>query len=181
MRRFKEIFALCALMAAAGCGNYSGGNQVSAERKESGEEPNFGSATDITSNNGQRETNALNAADNGLGGPAQRASGNYQSQPLPGQASDQELAKKVKVSLTTGSLGTTGVLAEEQLTKIDVSVQDGVVTLRGPVASEDEKRIIEKQVSGMKGVKSVRNELTVGGRQVDDHIDPLVPRGPGNQ
>jgi osmotically-inducible protein OsmY len=56
------------------------------------------------------------------------------------------------------------------------------VTLRGPAASEQEKQNIEKQVSGMKGVRGVHNQLTAGGRNVTDKpIDPLVPRGPGNQ
>jgi hypothetical protein len=164
---------------AVSCGNYSGGSKVSANLNESSEDPNFGSATDIRGVNEHSSTNALNDADNGLGGPMQRQSGNYQSQPLPGQASDDELAKKIKVALTTGSTGTTGVLAENQLTPIDVGVRNGEVTLRGPVSSEEEKQTIQKQVEGMRGVRSVRNELTVGSRTVQDRAtDPLVPRGP---
>jgi osmotically-inducible protein OsmY len=175
------IFVVVAVLGAAGCSDYSGGNQISTAQNESAEQPNFGSATDISSQSGST-TNNQNAADIGLGGPMQRATGNYQSQPLPGQASDQELEKQIKVALTTGSMGTTGVLAKDQLTRIDVAVQNSVVTLRGPVSSEQEKQIIGKQVSGMKGVASVRNELTVGARPLQDKpLEPIVPRTPGNQ
>jgi hypothetical protein len=181
MRDYRHFIGAICVAFGVGCGNYSGGNQVSAEKNESGEQPNFGSATDIVSDQ-RRSTNDVNSADVGIGGPVQRASGNYQSQPLPGQASDEELAKKVKVALTTGSMGTTGVIAEDQLTTIDVSVQNGVVTLRGPVASEQEKETLGKQVSGMKGVNSVRNELTIGRRSGSPAAtDPLVPRTPGNE
>jgi hypothetical protein len=183
MKNLKPLFVAATLASlAVGCGNESGGSQVSANRNESGENSNFGSATDIRGPDQVSSTNSLNEADNGLGGPVQRESGNYQSQPAQGQASDEELAKKVKVALTTGSMGTTGVLAENQLTPIDVKVQNGEVTLRGPVSSDQEKQTIQKQVEGMKGVRSVRNELTVGGRTVSDQAtDPIVPRPPQNR
>jgi hypothetical protein len=165
-----------------GCGDYNSGEQISSAN-ESGKSPNFGSATDVVPSDGRTvNTNNLNVADNGIGGAPQRATGNYQSQALPGQGSDQELAKQIKVALTTGSVGTTGSIAEDQLTKIDVQVQNGVVTLSGPVASEKEKEIIEKQVAGLKGVKSVVNNLNPGGRNVSDKtLEPLVPRAPGNE
>jgi hypothetical protein len=178
MRDYRYVLGAIVVALGIGCGNNPGGKQSAGN--ESGEQPNFGSATDIVTDQ-RRSTNDVNSADVGLGGPVQRASGNYQSQPMAGQASDEELAKKVKVALTTGSMGTTGVIAENQLTAIDVSVQNGVVTLRGPAASEQEKETIGKQVSGMKGVSSVRNELTIGGRAPQAPTEPLVPRGPGNQ
>lgn len=167
----KALFLAAGLALAAGCGD-SG----------SGEAPSFGSATDIRQEGQHRTTNAANEADNGVGGPVQRQTGNYQAQPAPGQASDDELARKVKVALTTGSMGTTGVIAENQLTKIEVKAQNGVITLQGAVSSEEEKNSIEKQVAGMKGVRSVRNELTVGGRDRESQpTDSLVPRGPGTE
>jgi osmotically-inducible protein OsmY len=176
MRKWESLFAIGAAILWTGCSDHSGGKQASSE---SAEKENYGSATDISKNNGSRETNALNAADNGIGGPMARTSGNYQSQPLAGQSADEELAKKIKVAITTGSLGTTGVIAEEQLTKIDVSVKDGVVTLRGPVGTEREKQVIEKQITGLKGVNSVQNELTVGGRTSNDSpAGGIVPRPP---
>jgi hypothetical protein len=182
MKNLQFIVPALACSIFVGCGEYSEGDQISASRNESAEQPNFGSATDVTPTHGRSaETNNLNLVDSGLGGAPQRQTGNYQNQPAPGQASDQELAKQIKIALTTGSMGTTGAIAEDQLTKIDVKVRNGAVVLSGPVASEQEKRTIEKQVAGMKGVRSVRNLLTVGGRTVQDNIQPLVPRAPGNQ
>ena len=183
MKNVRLTLASCALATFVGCSDYSGGEQISAEQQENREEPNFGSATDIAVGNGdQRSTNELNAADIGVGGPQQGEAGNYQSQPLQGQNSDGELEKKIKVALTTGSMGTTGVIAEDELTKIDVQVQDGVVTLSGPVASEAEKKSIEDRVNGFKGVRQVQNNLTITGRGLSDEItEPFVPRGPGTE
>jgi hypothetical protein len=174
MRKWEGIIAIGAAILWTGCSDSSGSKQASANEKD-----NYGSATDISKNSGSRDTNALNAADNGIGGPMQRASGNYQSQPLAGQSADEELARKIQVAVTTGSLGTTGVIAEDQLTKIDVSVKNGVVTLRGPVTTESERRTIEKQVAGLKGVNSVQNELTVGSPGSNDSpAGGIVPRPP---
>ena len=182
MKNRNFIVAAVACSIFLGCSDYNGGDQNSSAKNESGEAPTFGSATDIVPADGRTaDTNTLNLADNGMGVPPQRQTGNYQNQPLPGQTSDEELAKQIKVALTTGSVGTTGAIAEDQLTKIDVRVRNGAVVLSGPVASEQEKRIIEKQVAGMKGVRSVRNMLTVGGRSVQDNVQPRVPRTPGNE
>ena len=177
----KTLFGIsCAVFALVGCGDYPG-KQASTAGNDSHEAPNFGSSTDI-STNGELPNDTNNSADNGIGGPVARQSGNYRSQPLPGQSSDLELQKQVKVALTTGSTGTTGAIAEDQLTEIDVQVRDGVVTLNGPVSSEDEKESIGRQVAGFKGVKSVRNNLTVGGRTVEARpLQPFVPRGAGNE
>ena len=181
MTNTKFWIASCALMVAAGCGDYAGGKQVSASRDETKEPRNFGSATDI-SKNGEMPTNAANAADNGLGGPVMRQQGNYRSQPLPGQNSDSELTSQIKVAITTGSTGTTGSIAENQLTKIDVQVREGNVTLSGLVSSEEEKKTIEKQISAFNGVKSVQNNLSVGARPLDNvPLQPLVPRTGANQ
>ena len=181
----KRIFTAC-LAAACGflvaCSDYSSGDQTSVAKNESGESPNFGSATDVVPSDGSGvSTNNLNVADNGIGGPMQRQSGNFQSQSLPGQSSDQELAKQIRITLTTGSMGTTGAIAEDQLTKIQVQSQNGNVTLTGPVSSENEKSTIEKQVAGMKGVKSVNNQLTVTAGEQRNAIQSPVPRTPGNQ
>ena len=136
MMNAKTFLAAGASAFLIACGNSNTGDQISAAQNESSEPPNFGSATDVVRSDGsQVNTNQLNDADNGIGGPAQRASGNYQSQTIPGQASDRELAKHIKIALTTGSVGTTGAIAENQLTKIDVQVQNGAVTLSGSVAS----------------------------------------------
>lgn len=174
MKRTLLLSALVALLAACSKGP---SDDISASKNESKESPNFGSATDIASTDNKPATNQPNAADNGLGGPVQRESGNYQQQPHPGQSSDQELAKQIKVALTTGSMGTTGMIAEDQLAPIDVQVNDGRVTLSGPAANEKEKEAITKQVSHMKGVRGVVNNMVVGGRNVDTKpLKPFIPR-----
>jgi hypothetical protein len=184
MRGLNVVLTCSIAVFVAACGNQNR-DQISAKRNESGERPNFGSATDIietNANTGNEIIKQPNTADVGLGGPVMREAGNYQRNSRAELESDRELAKQIKVAITTGSMGTTGVIAENQLTKIDVQVRDGVVTLSGPVANELEKRTIEKQVAGMKGIRGVQNNLTVGGRSVE-HVpmDPLVPRTTGNQ
>jgi osmotically-inducible protein OsmY len=180
----KILLASCAcgglLMA---CSDYSSGQQNTSAQNETAGAPDFGSATDIVSSDGSEvSTNNLNTADNGIGGPVQRESGNYQSSSTQGQSSDQELAKQIKIVLTTGSVGTTGVIAEDQLTRIDVQVRNGTVILTGPVGSEEEKQTIQKQVSAMKGVQSINNQLTVQpGSGPRNSIDSPLPRTQGNQ
>lgn len=180
-KRFFAVLSASAFLVA--CSDYATGEQNSAAQNESSESPNFGSATDVVASDGtQVNTNNLNVADNGIGGPMQRQSGNYESQAMPGQTADEELARRIRTALTTGSLGTTGVIAENQLTKVQVHAQDGNVTLTGPVANEGEKQTIEKQVSGMKGVKSVRNQLTVSpGAGANNPTGSPFPRTPGNE
>ena len=171
MKDVKLWIGSLAIMALAGCGNYRDKQAANAKTE-------YGSATDI-SKNGELPTNSANVADNGLGGPAQRQSGNYQKRPATAEASDAELAKEIKVALTTGSIGTTGAIAENQLTSIDVRVQNGDVTLSGDVASEAERRTIERQVSGFRGVRSVKNNLTIARRDAQrKSLQPLVPREP---
>lgn len=46
-------------------------------------------------------------------------------------------------------------------TQIEVTVKDGVVTLRGPVSDEKAKKRAEKMSKKHKGVKKVINELKV--------------------
>lgn len=167
------------LFAFVGCSK-NGGDKVARTSKETAQ---FGSATDIIpTNNPNLPTNDNNRADNGIGGPVNRESGNYKSTTGAPQNSDRELAKRIKVALTTGSLGTTGAIAENQLTTIDVQVQEGVVILSGPVSTEKEKKTIEKQVSGFKGVTSVQNNLTVGARNIQNKpLESVIPRTPGTE
>jgi len=49
------------------------------------------------------------------------------------------------------------------LTAVSVDVTNGVVTLAGPVHSEDEKQKIEETVRSVKGVVNVTNALQVQG------------------
>lgn len=45
---------------------------------------------------------------------------------------------------------------------VDVRVIDGVVTLRGQLASEDLKNAVERAVRRAEGVKRIVNQLTIG-------------------
>ena len=53
-----------------------------------------------------------------------------------------------------------------------VSVQDAVVTLTGSVGSNMEKQLATRIASGVKGVKSVRNSLTID--YLGQHTDPEI-------
>lgn len=75
---------------------------------------------------------------------------------------DQIKAAEASDSGITGTIKTKYV-AEPGLSalKIDVDTHDGVVTLNGVVKDEDAKRRAEQVASSVKGVKSVKNHLTV--------------------
>ena len=75
---------------------------------------------------------------------------------VPDKAADAWITTKVKSEFGT----TKGIKA----TNISVSTNDGVVTLTGKVASEDQKQHAERVAQLVKGVKSVdSSNLTVGG------------------
>jgi hyperosmotically inducible protein len=85
--------------------------------------------------------------------PMQKSSDN---QTVPDKAADAWITTKVKSEFGT----TKGIKA----TDISVSTNDGVVTLSGSVATQDEKQHAERVAQLVKGVKSVDSSgLTVGG------------------
>jgi hypothetical protein len=49
----------------------------------------------------------------------------------------------------------------DRLKSIDASIDSGIVTLRGSVATESDKRVVERVLMLEPGVDSVRNELVV--------------------
>lgn len=85
--------------------------------------------------------------------PMQKSSDN---QTVPDKAADAWITTKVKSEFGT----TKGIKA----TDISVSTSDGVVTLTGTVATQNEKQRAERIAQLVKGVKSVDSSgLTVGG------------------
>jgi osmotically-inducible protein OsmY len=92
---------------------------------------------------------------------------------------DEDLRQRVTVALSTGSVGTQGVLPSDLLTDIKVSVTNRVVTLKGDVMSEDRRKTLAKRVAGLDGVKSVNNQLTVNPKTKKNHADILKPDGYG--
>jgi hyperosmotically inducible protein len=70
-------------------------------------------------------------------------------------AADRELAKKIRRSITSDSSLST------YAHNIKVIVRDGVVTLKGPVHSEEEKNAIGAKAAQITGADKVQNELVV--------------------
>ena len=71
------------------------------------------------------------------------------------QKSDDRIYDQVRIKLTSdpdvkGGIG------------LDVTVKDGVVTLKGRVDTDKAKNRASKLAKKVKGVKEVENELTVG-------------------
>lgn len=75
--------------------------------------------------------------------------------------SDQALAQKVRVAISTGTTGTTGVYSEDLLVKIGVTAAAGVVTLTGEVGNRSTKEAFAERARAVGGVREVRNELRV--------------------
>jgi hypothetical protein len=90
---------------------------------------------------------------------------------------DEDLRQRVKVALSTGSVGTQGVIASDQLTDIKVAVTNRIVTLSGNVKSEKSKQTIAKRVAGLDGVQSVNNNLSVNPKGKTGISDLTQPDG----
>jgi hypothetical protein len=97
----------------------------------------------------------------GAAASSQKGSGNAVTDQQQPTTIDKDLQNRVLVALSTGSTGTQGILATNQLTNIKVDVKDRVVTLRGDVTTEKNRQVLEKRVKGLAGVDRVVNQLTV--------------------
>jgi len=78
-----------------------------------------------------------------------------------GISSDEALAQKVRVALSTGTTGTTGAYSEDLLLGIGVTATNGVVTLSGDVGNQSSRDDLATRAAAIGGVASVRNELRV--------------------
>jgi len=68
---------------------------------------------------------------------------------------DRELAQKIRKAITNdNSISTDGH-------NVKVIVRNGMVTLKGPVRSEEEKKNIESKAADLAGAGKVTNKLTV--------------------
>ena len=75
---------------------------------------------------------------------------------------DRDLAKNVRQALMHDkSLST-------YAHNVKVIVEHGVVTLKGPVRSEEEKRSIEVEAAKVAGAENIKNELTIAPKE-DKH------------
>jgi hyperosmotically inducible protein len=68
---------------------------------------------------------------------------------------DRELAKKIRKSIVGDSSLST------YAHNVKVIVRDGMVTLKGPVKSEEEKTAVGARANNIAGADKVQNELTV--------------------
>lgn len=116
-----------------------------------------------------RNEETTKIVENGKGTPAASQKGSVNV--------DEDLRQRVLVSLSTGSVGTQGVLATNQLTDIKVAVTNRVVTLKGDVLNEKNKTTIGKRVAGLDGVTRVDNQLTINPGAKTKKDDALKPDG----
>ena len=70
-------------------------------------------------------------------------------------AADRELAKKIRKSIAGDSSLST------YAHNVKIIVRDGMVTLKGPVRSDDEKNAVGAKANEIAGADKVQNELTV--------------------
>jgi len=83
---------------------------------------------------------------------------------------DMALAQQIRTQLimgrnngVNGASTAAGVIPPQGLAGVQISSLNGVVTLRGRVNTEAERRLLENQIRGMTGVRTVVNGLTVAG------------------
>ena len=76
------------------------------------------------------------------------------NQTVEGQAKDAKIKTDIKAKLASD-------VGAATLTAVQVNVTNGVVTLAGPVHSDEEKSRIESIAKGAEGVVSVNNALQV--------------------
>lgn len=76
------------------------------------------------------------------------------NQSVEGQARDAKIKTAIKSKLASD-------VGAATLTSVQVNVTNGVVTLSGPVHSEDEKNRVEAVARTVEGVASVTNSLQV--------------------
>ena len=99
-----------------------------------------------------------------------------QAQPTADQQkenrSDREIASQIRKSIVSDkSLST-------YAHNVKIIAQNGTVTLRGPVHSEEEKQIIARKAAHVAGEQNVKNELEVTGQ---DNQKPSAAHSSDNQ
>ncbi len=80
----------------------------------------------------------------------------------PGDQGGSEGDRNLTAEIRKAVVGADGLSMDAKNVKI--ITKDGVVTLRGPVASADEKTKIDGLAKGVAGVKSVDNQLEVAAK-----------------
>lgn len=75
--------------------------------------------------------------------------------------SNERLSQEIKGRLTRESTGVNATMRSDVARNVQVSANNGEVTLTGTVPSEKDKQMIEMRAAEMPGVRMVKNELTV--------------------
>ena len=78
-------------------------------------------------------------------------------------ASDRSLTQKLRQSLNTE--GSTTVTSKQNNEGLNITSRNGVVTIRGNVKNEGQKRSIEARLKNVDGVVSINNELKVSDKR----------------
>lgn len=148
----KAVFVLAGVVLA-GCSKSA---QLGSDAPNKVEGNDFGKRTEIVSNDTQSAVGVAPVSQKSSGGNLIGGPGDKDSTAVVG--TDAELQQRVRVAISTGSTGTSGRVAESQLSPIEVTAKDGVVTLSGPVAAARRATIV-KVVRGLPGVRSVNDNL----------------------
>jgi len=98
---------------------------------------------------------AQTPADNTKVNSRDRAKGEVTADQQKQNAGDRELASKIRKSLVSDKT------LSSYAHNVKVIAQDGRVTLKGPVRSEDEKRTVEAKAAEVAGADHVTNEITI--------------------
>jgi len=91
------------------------------------------------------------------------AADNSKANKEPGNTADQQMENKNDREITRQIRK--AVIADKALStyahNVKIITRNGMVTLRGPVRTEDEKAAIESKAKAVTGVTDVKNELTI--------------------
>ena len=98
---------------------------------------------------------AQTPADNTKVNSQDRVKGEVTADQQKENAGDREIAKKIRQSLINDK----GLSTYAH--NVKVVVQGGQVTLKGPVRSEDEKKVVEAKAIEVAGAGHVKNEISV--------------------
>jgi hyperosmotically inducible protein len=96
--------------------------------------------------------------DNTRTNQADRSNGDPTADQQKNKKSDRETTRQIRKAL----------MADRELStyahNVKVISQNGTVTLRGPVRSEDEKKTVEAKAAEVAGASNVKDELTVAAK-----------------
>lgn len=146
---FSSLFLLgCNRDSGTGAGGYSETGAASAGGDSTTNAPA------ATSSERSRSTNDYEPSNTGLNKRDQSGAG-LTAEDQGGSEADREISRQVRRAITSNDQLSTGAK------NVKVITQNGKVTLRGPVASDEEKQAVAAAAQRVSGVTSVDNQLEV--------------------